>query len=45
MTFIPLEGLRGDGGVPYEDERIHKNTLLFLGDLRANNKRSWLKCM
>lgn len=39
---IPQE--RNDGGVPYEDERIHTNTMDFLRDLKKNNKREWLKC-
>lgn len=43
-TIIPLEKMRDTGGVEYEDERIHNNTVLFLKDLKANNKRSWLKC-
>lgn len=45
VTITPLVKLRDIGGVPYEDTRLHKNTLLFLKDLKANNKRSWLKCM
>ena len=44
VTFIPIEKMRGDGGVPYADDRIHENTMLFLKDLKANNKRPWLKC-
>ncbi|KAK7753636.1 hypothetical protein SLS62_004494 [Diatrype stigma] len=43
VTFIPLPPLRDTDGVEYEDTRLHKNTLLFLRDLKANNKRSWLK--
>ncbi|RYP67811.1 hypothetical protein DL769_005673 [Monosporascus sp. CRB-8-3] len=43
VTFIPLPQLRDTGGVDYEDTRLHRNTLLFLRDLKANNKRSWLK--
>ncbi|KXJ89780.1 hypothetical protein Micbo1qcDRAFT_136870 [Microdochium bolleyi] len=43
VTFIPLPKLRDEGGIDYEPERIHPNTLLFLKDLKANNKRSWLK--
>ncbi|KAI1322738.1 hypothetical protein F5Y16DRAFT_28777 [Xylariaceae sp. FL0255] len=43
VEFIPLPPLRDDGGVEYEDAKVHPNTLLFLGDLRANNKRAWLK--
>ncbi|KAI0554054.1 hypothetical protein F4679DRAFT_394860 [Xylaria curta] len=43
VTFIPLPKLRDTNGVDYEDTKVHPNTLLFLGDLKANNKRSWLK--
>lgn len=43
VTFIPLPELRDTNGVEYEDTKVHPNTLLFLGDLKANNKRSWLK--
>lgn len=44
VTVLPLETMRDTGGIEYEDHNIHKNTLLFLRDLKANNKRSWLKC-
>lgn len=44
VEIIPLEKMRDTGGVEYEDHKIHRNTLLFLKDLKANNKRSWLKC-
>lgn len=44
VTFIPHVKMRDTSGVPYQDDRLHKNTLLFLKDLKANNKRSWLKC-
>ncbi|KAK7953741.1 hypothetical protein PG996_014633 [Apiospora saccharicola] len=43
VTFEPLPQLRDLGGIEYEDTRIHPNTLAFLKDLKANNKRSWLK--
>ncbi|KUI53588.1 hypothetical protein VP1G_00886 [Cytospora mali] len=43
VTIIPLIKLRDIGGVDYEDDRLHKNTLLFLKDLKANNRREWLK--
>ncbi|KAG8629671.1 hypothetical protein KVT40_003536 [Elsinoe batatas] len=31
------------GKTPYKDERVHSNTLEFLGELRDNNRREWLK--
>ncbi|KAL2275991.1 hypothetical protein FJTKL_01399 [Diaporthe vaccinii] len=43
VTITPLNKMRGTGGVDYEEDRLHPNTLLFLKDLKANNKRSWLK--
>lgn len=43
-TVIPLEKMRDAGGVEYADSKVHKNTMLFLKDLKANNKRPWLKC-
>ncbi|OTA95606.1 hypothetical protein M434DRAFT_196467 [Hypoxylon sp. CO27-5] len=43
MQCVAAVQLRDTDGVDYEDTRLHKNTLLFLKDLRANNKRSWLK--
>lgn len=43
VTFIPIPGLRDTGGVAYVDDRLHQNTLAFLQDLKANNKRTWLK--
>ncbi|KAH6610586.1 glycoside hydrolase family 92 [Trichoderma cornu-damae] len=43
VEIIPLEKLRDTGGVAYEDHKVHKNTMLFLRDLKANNKRTWLK--
>lgn len=45
VTIIPLEQLRPLDGVEYADEKLHKNSLLFLKDLKANNIRSWLKSM
>lgn len=44
VTITPLNKMRPAGDIDYEDERLHPNTLLFLKDLKANNKRSWLKC-
>ncbi|KAJ4150211.1 hypothetical protein LMH87_010970 [Akanthomyces muscarius] len=43
VTIVPLEQMRDEGGVPYEDHKVHKNTMLFLKDLKANNRRPWLK--
>ena len=42
-VFIKLPKARGDGGVKYQEGIIHPNTMLFLGDLKANNDREWLK--
>ncbi|CAO1598804.1 hypothetical protein XANCAGTX0491_002564 [Xanthoria calcicola] len=42
-VFIRLPKARGDGGVKYKEGIIHPNTMLFLGDLKANNDREWLK--
>ncbi|KAI4242068.1 MAG: hypothetical protein LQ352_007312 [Teloschistes flavicans] len=42
-VFIRLPKARGDGGVRYEEGVVHPNTLMFLGDLRENNDREWLK--
>jgi len=44
VTITPLNKMRPAGDVDYEDDKLHPNTLLFLKDLKANNKRSWLKC-
>lgn len=41
---IPLPKAREEGDVPYEDKRIHENTMLFLKDLKAHNDREWLRC-
>ncbi|KAL8768991.1 MAG: hypothetical protein Q9209_004908 [Squamulea sp. 1 TL-2023] len=42
-VFIKLPKARGDGGVKYQEGIIHPNTMLFLGDLKENNDREWLK--
>lgn len=34
---------RTAGSTQYADDTIHPNTMLFLGDLKANNDREWLK--
>ncbi|KAF4991595.1 hypothetical protein FGRMN_7714 [Fusarium graminum] len=43
VTITPLVKLRDTGGVELEDFKLHRNTLLFLRDLKANNQRPWLK--
>ncbi|KAH6700816.1 hypothetical protein EV126DRAFT_522546 [Verticillium dahliae] len=43
VTITKLIGLRPLDGVEYADTKLHKNTLAFLRDLRANNTRPWLK--
>ncbi|KAH0564976.1 hypothetical protein GP486_001639 [Trichoglossum hirsutum] len=40
---IKLPKAREAGDIPYQDDKIHPNTLLFLRDLRSNNDRDWLK--
>ena len=42
-VFVPLPKAREEGKVKYKDDRIHGNTMLFLGDLKRNNDREWLK--
>ncbi|KAL4986245.1 hypothetical protein BDW68DRAFT_198224 [Aspergillus falconensis] len=42
-TIIPYEELRPLDGIEYSDTRVHRNTLLYLNDLRANNNRAWFK--
>ena len=43
VTVIPIAKLRSTDGIEYADDRLHKNSLLFLKDLKANNRRPWLK--
>ncbi|KAH6647311.1 hypothetical protein BKA67DRAFT_539188 [Truncatella angustata] len=43
VEFIPLPKLRETGGIDYEPQIVHPNTMVFLQDLKENNKRSWLK--
>ncbi|KJR83275.1 uncharacterized protein SPSK_04306 [Sporothrix schenckii 1099-18] len=43
VTFVPHKKLRDLGGVDYVDERVHFVTMDFLKDLKANNRREWLK--
>ncbi len=40
---IELPGIKDPGDIPYEDKRVHPNTLDFLRDLKKNNRREWLK--
>ena len=41
--FVPLPKAREEGKVKYRDDWIHGNTMLFLGELKRNNDREWLK--
>ncbi|CAK4031512.1 Hypothetical predicted protein [Lecanosticta acicola] len=42
-VIIKKPKARPAGKTPYTDDRIHPNTLAFLAELKANNKRDWLK--
>lgn len=42
-VFIKKPKARDLGGIDYEDDTIHPNTMLFLKDLKENNERQWLK--
>jgi len=42
-VIIKKPKARPAGKVPYSDETLHPNTLLFLTELKANNNREWLK--
>ena len=42
-VFVPLPKAREEGKVKYRDDWIHWNTMLFLGELKRNNDREWLK--
>jgi hypothetical protein len=44
-VFIKKPKARSPGGILYQDEIIHPNTILFLQDLKENNERQWLKGM
>lgn len=44
VTVVKVPSLRPDGGMEYADEYVHKNTALFLKDLKQHNERPWLKC-
>ena len=41
--WIPLPKAREAGKMPYQDHTIHPNTMAFLGELKENNDREWLK--
>lgn len=41
--FIKLPKAREAGKTPYQDDTVHPNTMAFLGDLKGNNDREWLK--
>jgi hypothetical protein len=43
QVFIKIPKARGPGRTPYQDGTIHPNTMAFLGDLKANNEREWMK--
>lgn len=42
-VFIAKPKARDPGDVPYNDDTLHPNTMLFLEDLTKNNDRQWLK--
>ncbi|KAL4781587.1 hypothetical protein BJX76DRAFT_13035 [Aspergillus varians] len=42
-VFIEKPKARDPGDVPYNDDTLHPNTILFLKDLAQNNDRQWLK--
>lgn len=41
--WIPLPKAREAGKTPYQDHTVHPNTMAFLGELKENNEREWLK--
>lgn len=43
QVIIKKPKARPAGKMPYSDDTIHPNTLLFLKDLKGNNNREWLK--
>jgi len=43
QVIIKKPKARAAGKTPYTDDTIHRNTLLFLQDLKTNNDRQWLK--
>ena len=42
-VFIKKPKMRDPGNVPYRDDTLHPNTILFLKDLSENNERQWFK--
>ncbi|CZT10566.1 uncharacterized protein RCO7_07527 [Rhynchosporium graminicola] len=43
QMVIDIPGKKDPGNTPYEDGRLHTNTLEFLEELKRNNRREWLK--
>jgi len=43
QVIIAKPKARPAGKIPYADNHIHPNTMLFLQDLAKNNDREWLK--
>ncbi|KAF7182661.1 hypothetical protein CNMCM7691_002322 [Aspergillus felis] len=42
-VFIKKPKARDPGDIPYQDDTLHPNTMLFLQDLAKHNDRQWLK--
>ncbi|KAL4977867.1 hypothetical protein BDW66DRAFT_131191 [Aspergillus desertorum] len=42
-VFIKKPKARDPGDIPYMNDTLHPNTMLFLKDLAKNNERQWLK--
>ncbi|KAL4740725.1 hypothetical protein BDV11DRAFT_87036 [Aspergillus similis] len=42
-VFIKKPKARDPGDIPYTDDTLHPNTMLFLKELAKNNERQWLK--
>lgn len=43
QVIIKKPKARPAGKTPYAEDTIHPNTLLFLSELKDNNRREWLK--
>ncbi|KAI9854527.1 MAG: hypothetical protein M1824_000292 [Vezdaea acicularis] len=43
QVIVKKPKAREAGDVAYQEDTIHPNTMLFLGDLKRNNDRDWLK--